>query len=81
MTLLLEAASVLASGAALVSTMPTSFINDPEHWRQRANDMRTLANSAKDARSKAAMLQIAAEYDGLAEMAEERSRSDPEPAE
>jgi hypothetical protein len=45
--------------------MPTSFINDPEHWRQRANEMRTFANSAKDPRSKAAMLQIAAEYDGL----------------
>jgi len=40
----------------------------------------TLANSAKDPRSKAAMLQIAAEYDGLAEMAEERSKDDPKPA-
>jgi len=60
--------------------MPTSFINDPEHWRQRANEMRTLANSAKDPRSKGAMLQIAAEYDGLAEMAEERSKDDPKPA-
>jgi hypothetical protein len=48
--------------------MPTSFINDPEHWRQRANEMRTLANSV-NGRSKEAMLRMAAEYDRLVETA------------
>jgi len=32
--------------------MATSFINDPEHWRMRAEKARTLAEQISDAVSK-----------------------------
>jgi hypothetical protein len=54
--------------------MPASFINDPEHWRGRAEGMRRLAEDMKDAARKA-MLRIARDYENLAVRAEERSRS------
>jgi hypothetical protein len=49
--------------------MATSFINDPEHWRNRAEEARTLADQMSDAASKQTMLRIAADYDKLAERA------------
>jgi len=39
--------------------MPTSFINDPEHWRSRAEEIRTLADEEQDDVSKQIMLRIA----------------------
>ena len=54
--------------------MPTSsHINDPEHWRQRAEAMRKLAESVKDTEAKGTMLRIAADYDKLAARAMLRS--------
>jgi hypothetical protein len=47
--------------------MATSFINDPEHWRKRAEEARTLANQMNDETAKQTMLSIAADYDRLAE--------------
>ncbi len=35
-----------------------SFVNDPEHWRHRAEEMRVLAEDMTDDYSKAAMLRI-----------------------
>jgi hypothetical protein len=32
------------------------FINDPAHWRQRAEEMRTLADDMRDLESKERML-------------------------
>jgi hypothetical protein len=55
--------------------MPASFINDPEHWRARAEEMRRLAEDMKDAATKEMMLHIARDYENLAVRAEERSRS------
>ena len=55
--------------------MPASFINDPEHWRARAEEMRRLAEDMKDAATKEMMLRIARDYENLAVRAEERSRS------
>ena len=35
------------------------FINEPEHWRKRAEEARTLAGQMSDPQSKQAMLRIA----------------------
>jgi len=52
--------------------MPASFINDPEHWRHRAEETRTLADGMRDEISRQMMLRIAQDYDRLAQRAEER---------
>ena len=55
--------------------MAASFVNDPEHWRQRAEEMRGLARDVRDQEAKATMLRIANDYDDLARRAEERLRA------
>jgi hypothetical protein len=52
----------------------TSFINDPEHWRQRAEEARALADQMNDEASRQTMLRIAADYDRLAERAALRAQ-------
>jgi hypothetical protein len=49
--------------------MATSFINDPEHWHNRAEEARNLEDQMNDEVSKKMMLQIAADYERLAERA------------
>jgi hypothetical protein len=46
--------------------MAKSPIDDPEHWRRRAEEARTLAERMKDETSRQIMLQLAADYDRLA---------------
>lgn len=53
--------------------MAASSINDPDHWRQRAEEMRALAAEVGDQERKAAMLRLAADYDKLAQRAAERT--------
>jgi hypothetical protein len=54
--------------------VPTSFINDPEHWRKRADEARSLADDMKDEISKQMMLQIADDYERLVKRAEQRAK-------
>jgi hypothetical protein len=53
--------------------LPAS-LSDPNHWRARAKEARALAEQEHDSISKAMILQVADEYDRLAERAELRSK-------
>jgi len=53
--------------------MPTApHFNDPDHWRQRAEETRILARQMSDETAKKTMLGIADDYDKLAVRAAER---------
>jgi hypothetical protein len=52
----------------------TSF-NDPEHWRNRAEKARSLADQMNDETFKQMMLRTAADYDRLAERAALRAQN------
>ena len=47
-------------------------INDPKHWRDRAEEVRTIADQLTDPDSKRRMLRIAKDYEELARRAERR---------
>jgi hypothetical protein len=55
--------------------MNRSFDN-PDHWRQRAEEMRRLAKDLHDLIAKATMLEVADQYERLALRAEQRLRGD-----
>jgi DNA-binding ferritin-like protein len=55
--------------------MPASFINEPQHWRNRAEEARKLADEMNDETSRQMMLQIAEDYERLAERAAQRDAS------
>ena len=57
--------------------MLASFINDPEHWLQRAEQMRILANEIDDGPARETVLRIANDYGRLAERAEQRAKRSP----
>jgi hypothetical protein len=57
--------------------MLASFINDPEHWLERAEQMRNLADELDDEQAKETMLRIANDYGRLAQRAEKRAKGLP----
>jgi hypothetical protein len=47
-------------------------INDPQHWRDRAAEMRALADSMAKPETMAIMAKLAEDYEKLADRAEAR---------
>ena len=56
------------------SSMPSVFLNDPQHWRDRADQMRALASESSDPESRTIMLRVANDYELLARRAERRAQ-------
>jgi hypothetical protein len=52
--------------------VPAANINDFKHWRERAEELRVVAESVNDSDARASLLRIADEYDKLALRAQER---------
>ena len=52
--------------------MSKNLANDPEHWRNRAAEMRRAAEDMKDEVARQTMLRIAEDYERLGKRAEER---------
>ena len=55
--------------------MPLRDLNDAKHWRDRAAEMRALAEGTKDSDPARTVLNLANIYDKLAAQAEARAKS------
>ena len=53
------------------------LLDDAEHWRSRAEEARATAAEMKDPIARRTMLEVAVNYDLLAERAEQRGNSKP----
>jgi len=56
--------------------MPASHVNDYKHWRDRAAEMRALADRMKDVDAAAMMLRLADDYDLLADRVNKRANGE-----
>lgn len=70
----------MLTGRAL-PLVPESYLYDPKHWRDRAEETRVKAGTASVEQSRMRLRKIAQEYDRLAELAERMSsdRAKPQP--
>jgi hypothetical protein len=59
--------------------MSGSSINDPDHWLDRAAQMRALAETMTDIETREIMRQLADDYDKLADRAARRADGAPPP--
>jgi hypothetical protein len=59
--------------------MTRTSVNDPKHWRDRAAEMRAIADWMKDVETQASMCRLADDYDKLADRAEVRTGNVPPP--
>jgi hypothetical protein len=50
-------------------------MHDPDHWRRRADEARSVAVQMTGVESKNAVLEIAAEYDKLCRRVEDRAKT------
>jgi hypothetical protein len=57
--------------------MPPRSINDSKHWRDRAAEMRALADGYTDKEAARIMRRLADDYDRLADRADDRAMDDP----
>jgi hypothetical protein len=53
----------------------SNILDDPQHWRARAEEMRQLANPVSDITAKETILRIAHDYTQLARYAEGRLKN------
>jgi hypothetical protein len=60
------------TGDYLVGKVP---INDPRHWRERAEKARAHAEQMSDPEARQTMLEIAEDYEKLARRAEQRLKA------
>ena len=51
-----------------------SHLDDPEYWRDRAAQVRALADGVSNQKARDVILQIAAEYELLADRAQEPAK-------
>ena len=51
----------------------TNLLNNPAHWRQRAQETRLIAESARDPEAKRLQLNLVESYEQLATRAEDRA--------
>jgi len=50
--------------------MSSKFLKDSQRWRDRADEMRSLASETNDPESRTLMLRLANDYESLARRAE-----------
>lgn len=55
----------------------STLLYDPEHWRQKAGEMRAAADSADNDADRTVFLRLASEYEGLAVRAKTRAGKEP----
>jgi hypothetical protein len=63
---------LLCSNELLVVMPSRAFVWDPEHWRFRAEEARTVADQMTHEEARPIMRRIANDYDHLAKVAEEQ---------
>ena len=69
-----SAKSAEGIGRLGVITLTHPYINDPKYWRERAEELCSIAKLLDDTAAKRQMRAIAARYDRLADHMQQRSK-------